>query len=53
MQVGASKAEPFRTEFLRSLNRHGLRGIKLVISASWQRCRVHFMRNVLVHESSF
>ena len=64
MQVGASEAEPFWTEFLRSLMRRGLRGVKLVISdaheglkaavrkvisASWQRCRVHFMRNVLVH----
>jgi putative transposase len=64
MQVGASEAEPFWTEFLRSLTRRGLRGVKLVISdaheglkaavrkvisASWQRCRVHFMRNVLVH----
>jgi putative transposase len=44
--------------------RRGLRGVKLVISdahkglkaaarkviaATWQRCRVHFMRNVLVH----
>jgi putative transposase len=64
MHVGASEAEPFWTEFLRSLMRRGLRGVKLVISdsheglkaavrkvmhATWQRCRVHFMRNVLVH----
>ena len=64
MQVGASEAEPFWTDFLRSLTRRGLRGVKLVISdaheglkaavrkviaASWQRCRGHFMRNVLVH----
>lgn len=64
MKVGASEAEPFWTEFLRSLLRRGLRGIKLVISdsheglkaavtkvlkASWQRCRVHFMRNALAH----
>ena len=64
MQVGASEAEPFWTEFLRSLTRRGLRGVKLVISdsheglkkavrkvisAAWQRCRVHFMRNALVH----
>lgn len=62
MHVGASEAEPFWTEFLRSLTRRGLRGVKLVISdaheglkaacskvlaATWQRCRVHFMRNVL------
>ena len=60
----ASEAEPFWTEFLRSLNRRGLRGVKLVISdthegikaaaakvlkATWQRCRVHFMRNALAH----
>ena len=64
LQVGASEAEPFWTEFLRSLTRRGLRGVKLVISdsheglkkavrqvmhAAWQRCRVHFMRNGLVH----
>ena len=64
MQVGASEAEPFWTDFLRTLTRRGLRGVKLVISdaheglkaavrkvisATWQRCRVHFMRNVLVH----
>jgi transposase-like protein len=64
MQVGPSEAETFWTEFLRSLPRRGLRGVKLVISdahegikataskvmhASWQRCRVHFMRNVSAH----
>ncbi|MDG0853699.1 IS256 family transposase [Roseateles puraquae] len=64
IKVGASEAEPFWTEFLRSLNRRGLRGVKLVISdshegikaaaaktlkATWQRCRVHFMRNVLAY----
>lgn len=64
MQVGASEAEPFWTDFLRALTRRGLRGVKLVISdaheglkaavrkvisATWQRCRVHFMRNLLVH----
>lgn len=62
--TGASEAEPFWSEFLRGLTRRGLRGVKLVISdaheglkaavakvmnASWQRCRVHFMRNALVH----
>src|ERR687888_292238 len=64
MDIGPSEAEPFWTEFLRKLARRGLRGVKLVISdahegikaavakvlhASWQRCRVHFMRNVLAH----
>src|SRR5262252_5751647 len=64
MAVGASEAETFWTAFLRALARRGLRGVKLVISdahegikaavakvlhASWQRCRVHFMRNALAH----
>jgi transposase-like protein len=64
MAIGPSEAETFWTEFLRTLARRGLRGVKLVISdahegikaavakvfrASWQRCRVHFMRNVLAH----
>jgi len=59
-----SEAEPIWTEFLRRLTRRGLRGVKLVVSdaheglkaavtkvlsATWQRCRVHFMRNVLAH----
>jgi putative transposase len=64
MDIGPSEAETFWTEFLRKLARRGLRGVKLVISdghqgikaavakvlhGSWQRCRVHFMRNVLAH----
>lgn len=64
MDIGPSEAEPFWTAFLRKLTRRGLRGVKLVISdahegikaavskllcASWQRCRVHFMRNALAH----
>ena len=64
MRVGPSEAEPFWTDFLRSLMRRGLRGVKLVISdaheglkaavskvfnATWQRCRVHFMRNAMAH----
>ena len=64
MAVGASEAETFWTEFLRSLTRRGLRGVKLVIAddhkglkaaatrilgATSQRCRVHFMRNLLAH----
>jgi transposase-like protein len=64
MDVGASEAETFWTEFLRKLRRRGLKGVKLVVSdaheglkaaiskvltATWQRCRVHFMRNVLAH----
>ena len=64
MDVGPSEAETFWTDFLRKLARRGLRGVKLVISdahegikasvakvmnATWQRCRVHFMRTVLAH----
>ena len=61
--VGDTENETFWTEFLRSLRSRGLDGVKLVISdahtglkkaistvfqgAAWQRCRVHFMRNVL------
>lgn len=64
MDIGPSEAETFWTAFLRKLARRGLRGVKLVISdahegikasvskvlnATWQRCRVHFMRNALAH----
>jgi transposase-like protein len=64
MAIGASEAETFWTDFLRSLARRGLRGVKLVISdahegikasvsrvfnATWQRCRVHFARNALAY----
>ena len=64
MDIGPSEAETFWTDFLRKLRRRGMRGVKLVISdahegikaavskvltSSWQRCRVHFMRNVLAH----
>jgi putative transposase len=64
VQIGDSETEAFWTEFLTSLRTRGLTGVDLVISdahvglkiaiakvfigASWQRCRVHFMRNVLV-----
>jgi putative transposase len=64
MAIGVSEAETFWVEFLRRLKRRGLAGVKLVISdahegikgavarvfrATWQRCRVHFMRNALAH----
>jgi len=64
MAIGPSEAETFWTAFLRDLVRRGLSGVKLVISdahegikasvarvlnTSWQRCRVHFQRNVLAH----
>jgi putative transposase len=61
--TGASEDHQFWTSFLRQLVKRGLKGVHLVISdaheglrqaiakvlheASWQRCRVHFMRNVL------
>ena len=63
MDAGGSECEAFWTEFLRGLVARGLTGVKLVISdahtglkasiatvmtgASWQRCIVHFMRNVM------
>jgi len=63
IDAGDSENEGFWTSFLRSLKTRGLDGVKLVMSdahtglkkaigtvfqgAGWQRCRVHFMRNVL------
>ena len=65
--VGDSETEAFWTEFLRDLRERGLGGVQLVISdshrgltnavrtvlqgTSWQRCRVHFMRNALAKVS--
>jgi putative transposase len=65
LATGASESEPFWSEFLRSLVGRGLKGVQLVISDSheglkaaigkvlsgvtWQRCRVHCMRNLLAH----
>lgn len=66
LSASASEAEAFWMDFLRSLRARGLSGVKLVISdahsglkaaisrvfdASWQRCRVHWMRNGLAHVS--
>ena len=64
VSIGDSEDAAFWTEFLQTLRGRGLSGVQLVISdshlglkaaiakvfpgASWQRCRVHFMRNVLV-----
>lgn len=61
--VGDTESETFWADFFRSLRTRGLGGVRLVISdhhdglkaaiakcfigAGWQRCRVHFMRNVL------
>ena len=63
VEVGDSEDGAFWTAFFRGLRARGLSGVKLVISdhhlglkaaiasvfigSSWQRCRVHFMRNVL------
>jgi transposase-like protein len=63
LDVGPSEDGAFWTAFLRSLVARGLSGVRLVTSdahrglkgaiekvlagASWQRCRVHFMRNAL------
>jgi len=63
LAVGDSEDGAFWTEFLQGLRARGLAGVELVISdhhlglkaaiatvflgASWQRCRVHFLRNVL------
>ena len=64
LDVGAAEDGAAWTAFLRSLVARGLAGVKLVISdahqglkdavaavldgAAWQRCRTHFMRNLLV-----
>jgi putative transposase len=63
LDVGDSEDGAFWTAFLRSLKARGLAGVQLVVSdahtgltqaigavmagACWQRCRVHFLRNVL------
>ena len=64
--LGPSEAAVFWLGFLRGLEKRGLKGVKLVISdaheglkaaiaqifkATWQRCRVHFMRNALAYVS--
>jgi transposase-like protein len=62
-QTGPSEDHQFWVAFLRQLVKRGLTGVRLVISdaheglrqaiakvlhgATWQRCRVHFMRNLL------
>ena len=67
LKVAESEAAFFWKEFLEGLIDRGLKGVKLVISdahkglqeaintvflgASWQRCWVHFMRNILSHTS--
>jgi len=63
LAIGNSEEETFWSEFLRSLKARGLGGVRLVISdaheglkaaiakcfagSTWQRCRVHYARNLL------
>jgi len=63
VDVGPSEDRAFWTAFLRGLVKRGLTGVRLVIAdaheglkqaistvlsgTAWQRCRVHFMRNLL------
>ena len=63
VDTGPSEDHSFWVAFLRSLVKRGLRGVRLTISdaheglrqaiakvlsgVTWQRCRVHFMRNLL------
>ena len=64
LDVGEAETEAFWREFLRSLRARGLRGVRLCVSdcheglkaaigqvlgCPWQRCTVHFLRNMLGH----
>ena len=64
LHLGPSEAETFWSALLRGLAKRGLRGVRLVVSdaheglkaaiaklpgATWQRCRVHWMRSALAH----
>jgi putative transposase len=65
LDIVDTESEPSWTTFLRGLCDRGLSGVKLVITdahgglvkalgtvlvgASWQRCKVHFTRNVTAH----
>jgi putative transposase len=64
LHLGPSEAETFWSAFLKGLVKRGLKGVKLVVSdaheglkgairrvlgATWQRCRVHWMRSALAH----
>ncbi|WP_320670169.1 IS256 family transposase [Patulibacter defluvii] len=66
LDVGEAETEAFWTEFLHDLRARGLSGVQLVISdarqglrnaigrvigARWQRCTVHFLRDMLGHVS--
>lgn len=62
MKVGHAETEAFWSEFIKDMLSRGLKGVRLVTSdaheglrsaiarrlpCSWQRCRVHLMRNLL------
>ena len=64
IDLGEVESEAFWTEFLRSLRSRGLDGVKLaisdhheglktaiarILSCPWQRCAVHFVRNMHGH----
>jgi len=64
IDVGEAETEAFWREFLRSLRARGLAGVQLcvsdaheglknaigkVLSCPWQRCTVHFLRDMLGH----
>jgi transposase-like protein len=64
LDVGEAETEAFWTEFLFSLKARGLAGVRLcvsdahqglrnaiarVLSCRWQRCTVHFLRDMLGH----
>ena len=64
LDIGEVESGAFWTEFLRSLRKRGLDGIRLAISdqheglkaaiarvlgCPWQRCTVHFLRDMVMH----
>ena len=64
LDVGEVESGAFWTEFLRSLKKRGLDGVRLavsdqheglkgaiarVLSCPWQRCTVHFLRDMVMH----
>jgi len=63
LDVGEVESDAFWTEFLRGLKKRGLQGVCLAISDDheglkaaiarapfqWQRCTVHFVRDMLYH----
>ena len=64
LDIGEVKSGAFWVEFLRSLKQRGLDGVRLaisdqheglkgaiarVLSSTWQRCTVHFLRDMVMH----